>query len=122
MNFPEGHIMSVDWYDPTSGIRINHIIFAKDDIVFFLKDDAGKIKDVSHMPQYIREDYIKHRSRHIEEIDINMIIRKLEWWCGFGNDETQGQHPTSEKYDEYIEKINILKNIRRDLKIKRLLS
>ncbi len=122
MNFLENFIMSIDWYDPQNGIRINHVIFRKDNIVFILIDDAGKVKDVSYMPSYIQDDYVKYRSREIEESDINKLVSKLEWWCGFGNDETQGQMPTSEKYDEYMEKIGILKNIKRDIKIKKLLS
>jgi hypothetical protein len=39
-----------------------------------------------------------------------------------GNDETNKVPPSSDKYDEYMEKIQILKNIKRDIKIKSLLS
>ena len=73
MNFLENFIMSIDWYDPQNGIRINHVIFKKENIVFILIDDAGKIKDVSYMPNYIQDDYVKYRSREIEELDINIL-------------------------------------------------
>jgi hypothetical protein len=122
MKFIPDFIMSIDWYDEQSLIRMNQIIFGKSDSLKILKDDASKIKDVSYMPNYIQEDYLHNRSQYITENDINLLIRKLEWWCGFGNDETQGHHPSSEKYEEYMEKIQLLKNIRRDLKIKKLLS
>ena len=122
MKFIPNFIMSVEWYDNRDIKRINHIVYKNGDNTLILKDDADKIDDVSKMPNYIQEDYLKYNSKDIEETDINTLIRKLEWWCGFGNDETNKVPPSSDKCDEYMEKIQILKNIKRDIKIKKLLS
>ena len=122
MKFIPDFIISIDYYDNQSLKRFNHIVYKKDDNVVILIDDSEKINDVSKMPHYIQEDYLKYNSREIEERDINILIRKLEWWCGMGNDDTGGQMPSAEKYEEYIVKIQILKNIKRDIKIKKLLS
>lgn len=122
VNFIPEFLMSIDWYDNQTLVRINHIIFLNKKEYMILIDDAGKIQDVSKMPNYIQEDYIKHKSASVSEEQINILIRKLEWWCGFGNDETQAQIPSDIKYEEYMSKIQLLKNIKRDLKIKRLLS
>lgn len=119
MKFIPELIISIDWYENQSLKRINHIVYKKDDSIVILIDDSEKIDDVSKMPYYIQEDYLKYNSREIEEKDINAIILKLEWWCGVG---TSGQMPSSEKYEEYMGKIQVLKNIKRDIKIKKLLS
>ena len=122
MKFIPDFIMSIDWYDNQSLKRFNHIVYKNNDNTVILIDDSEKINDVSKMPHYIQEDYLKYNSREIEEKDINFLIKKLEWWCGMGNDETGGKMPSSEKYEEYMDKIQILKNIKRDIKIKKLLS
>jgi hypothetical protein len=122
VNFIPDFLMSIDWYDGQTLVRVNHIIFLNKKEYMILIDDSKKILDVSKMPNYIQEDYIKHKSTFVSEEQINILIRKLEWWCGFGNDETQGQIPSDIKYEEYMSKIQLLKNIKRDLKIKRLLS
>jgi hypothetical protein len=122
MNFIPNFIISVDWYEHHTLTRVNHILFKKDDDFLILVDDSDKINDVSKMPNYIQDDYLNHNFKFLTEEDINILIRKLEWWCGFGNDETQGQVPSLDKYEEYMDKIQILKNIKRDLKIKKLLS
>ncbi len=121
-NFINNFLMSIDWYDNQTLVRVNHIIFLNDTEYMILIDDADKIQDVSKMPDYIQEDFIKHKSSYLTEEQTNVLIKKLEWWCGFGNDETQGQFPNLDKFEEYTEKIQILKNIKRDLKIKKLLS
>jgi hypothetical protein len=106
--------------------RLSHIISKSEDRILFLVDDSEKVDDVSKMPDYIQKDYVTYNSRDITEDNINMLIRKLEWWCGFGDDETSllqyGKMPSSEKYEEYMGKIQVLKNIKRDIKIKKLLS
>lgn len=122
LNFIPGFLMTIDWYDSQTLVRINHIIYLNDNEYMILIDDAGKIQDVSKMPSYIQDDYLRHSSTYISEEQINILIKKLEWWCGFGNDEVQGQMPSVNKYEEYMEKIDILKNMKRDLKIKKLLS
>jgi len=122
MKFIPEFILSIDLYDNHTLKRFNHIVFKKDDNVVILIDDSEKVNDVSKMPHYIQEDYLKYNSKQIEERDINFLIKKLEWWCGMGNDETNKVPPSSDKYDEYMEKIQILKNIKRDIKIKSLLS
>ncbi len=114
--------MSIDWYENQTLKRLSHIIFKDSDNILILIDDSEKIVDVSKMPNYIQDDYVKYNSRDINYSDIDKLIKKLEWWCGFGNDETSGQMPSLDQYDEYMEKIQILKNIKRDIKIKKLLS
>jgi hypothetical protein len=122
MKFIPNFIMALEWYDEQSLKRINHIISKSEDRILYLVDDSEKIDDVSKMPDYIQKDYITYNSRDITEENVNILIKKLEWWCGFGNDETSGQMPSNEKYEEYMSKIQILKNIKRDIKIKKLLS
>ena len=122
MKFITNFIMSIEWYDKQSLKRLSHIITKSEDRILFLVDDSEKVDDVSKMPDYIQKDYVTYNSSDITEENLNMLIRKLEWWCGFGNDETSGQMPSSEKYEEYMDKIQVLKNIKRDIKIKKLLS
>jgi hypothetical protein len=107
--------MSIEWYDKQSLKRLSHIISKSEDRILFLVDDSEKVDDVSKMPDYIQKDYVTYNSRDITEENINMLIRKLEWWCGFGNDETSNKMPSSEKYEEYMDKIQVLKNIKRDI-------
>ncbi len=122
MKFIPNFIMSIDWYENQTLKRLSHIIFKDSDNILILIDDSEKIVDVSKMPNYIQDDYVKYNSRDINYSDIDKLIKKLEWWCGFGNDETSGQMPSLDQYEEYMEKIQILKNIKRDIKIKKLLS
>ena len=60
MKFIPDFIMSIDWYDNQSLKRFNHIVYKNNDNTVILIDDSEKINDVSKMPHYIQEDYLKY--------------------------------------------------------------
>lgn len=71
---------------------------------FFIKEDHYKISDVSKMPYYIKEDWIKHNTKRLNILTINEHIKEIST-NGIINDDNE----------KVIEELKI---IRRDLIIK----
>ena len=101
------------WKEITVSTKIdNHtllgiftILIEKDGEYFFIIDDVEKIFDVSQMPNYIKEDWIKYNRKKLSISVINEQINKLN------ND-----------HDLFIDEINLLKSLRRGLIINGVLK
>jgi hypothetical protein len=69
------------------------------------------------MPDYIQKDWLKYNSKEITEIELIYLTEKLKRWTS-----RTLMDPSSQIYEDHMEKLNIIKNIQRDVKIKNLLS
>ena len=51
-------------------MEISSIIISKDGEYFYIEDELEKVKDISQMPIYIKEDWINYNKK---ELDIKMV-------------------------------------------------
>ena len=77
------------------------VLIEKDGEYFFIVEEEQKLFDVSQMPNYIKEDWIKYNKKSVSLSLLNEQIKKLT------ND-----------FDQFEEELNLLKSLRRDLIIK----
>jgi hypothetical protein len=70
--------------------------------------------DVSKMPSYIQDDYLKAKSRPLIEEDIDNLIKVV--------DGQFRKNTITEQNDYFSEKLQKLKNLKREFRIKNLLS
>jgi len=110
------YVTHLDYYD-TKIVKIVELIIINDDKYLLITDYLDKFDDVKKMPDYIKKDWIKYNSNQITEIEINRLIEVIKKWIS-----PSFIDPTSKIYEEHIKKLNILKIIQRDIKIKNLLS
>jgi hypothetical protein len=117
-NLPFGEYMThLEYYDDQTLVKIVYLIIKNDDKYLLLTDSLDKFNDVDKMPDYIQKDWLKYNSKEITEIDLNRLKDKLKRWTSRGL-----MDPTSQVYEDHMEKLNIIKNIQREVKIKNLLS
>lgn len=94
------------WNHLTTTSKINNysldnyftILIEKDGEYSFLVEEEQKIFDISQMPKYIKEDWIKYNKKSLSLSLINEQIKKLT------ND-----------FDQFEEELTLLKSLRRDL-------
>lgn len=94
------------WNHLTTTSKINNysldnyftILIERDGEYSFLVEEEQKIFDISQMPKYIKEDWIKYNKKTLSLSLINEQIKKLT------ND-----------FDQFEEEITLLKSLRRDL-------
>ncbi len=94
------------WNHLTTTSKINNysldnyftILIERDGEYSFLVEEEQKIFDISQMPNYIKEDWIKYNKKTLSLSLINEQIKKLT------ND-----------FDQFEEEITLLKSLRRDL-------
>lgn len=101
-------ISRISHYDFHTLINFTSVIFEVDGNIFFINDDVQKLEDVSQMPDYIKQDWIKYNKKSISISEINKHIE-------FYNRQLQSESWT---IDVEIEIENYLKSmieIRRDL-------
>jgi hypothetical protein len=80
---------------------------------FYIHDDIEKVKDVSQMPEYIKEDWINYNKKPLNISVLNQMIK---------NYEDQLNSAFLVKFDDEIEDlINLLKSLRRDLIINKVI-
>jgi len=120
--FVDNLILALDWYDSVDFVRKTHVLYQKDSIFFLLADNSTKFQEVSKMTTKLQFEFIKYNSKELNLEDLNQLISKLEWWCGFGNDETNSQMIDTEKYEEYVCYLINLRKIERELKINKLIN
>jgi len=96
-------------------IDVATIIIFKDDEYYFIQDDIEKVRDVSIMPQYIKEDWIKYNRKELNMFVINKHIKEYESKL---KESVEFNSVKTEKERELEEKLNLLKSLRRDLIIK----
>ncbi len=80
------------------------ILIEKDGEYFFIVEEEQKIYDVSQMPYYIKEDWIKYNKKSVSLSLINDQIMRL-----------------TNKFDQFEDEINLLKSLKRDLIIKKII-
>lgn len=96
-------------------IDVATIIIFKDDEYYFIQDDIEKVRDVSIMPQYIKEDWIKYNRKELNMFVINKHIREYESRL---KKSIEFNSVKTDKERDLEEKIQLLKSLRRDLIIK----
>ena len=96
-------------------IDVATIIIFKDDEYYFIQDDIEKVRDVSIMPQYIKEDWINYNRKELNMFVINKHIKEYESKL---KKSVEFNSVKTDKERELEEKLNLLKSLRRDLIIK----
>lgn len=92
-------------------IEMATIIIGNDDDYYLIEDDIEKIMDVSSMPNYIKEDWIRYNKK---ELNQNILDKHIKVYI----DISDMQYPP----DEAIERtISTLKSIKRHLLIKKII-
>jgi hypothetical protein len=97
------------WNHITTTSKINNysldnyftILIEKDGEYFFLVEEEQKVFDISQMPNYIKEDWIKYNKKSLSLSILNEQIKKLT------ND-----------YDQFEDELSLLKSLRRELILK----
>lgn len=108
------YVTHLEYYNEQTLVKIIDLILINDDKYLLLTDSLDKFNDIEKMPDYIQKDWLKYNSNKITEIDINRLIDKLKRWTSV--------RVYDQIYEEHMEKLNILKIIQRDIRIKNLLS
>jgi c-di-GMP-related signal transduction protein len=87
------------------------IIVEFDEDYYVIQDDIEKIKDVSQMPSYIKEDWLNYNKKELTneilELHILYYVKKLDFY--------------SSNNDDILEIVNKLKSIKRHQIIKKIL-
>jgi hypothetical protein len=97
------------WNHITTTSKINNysldnyftILIEKDGEYFFLVEEEQKVFDISQMPNYIKEDWIKYNKKSLSLSILNEQIKKL-----------------SNDYDQFEDELSLLKSLRRELILK----
>ena len=87
------------WNHITTTSKINNysldnyftILIEKDGEYFFLVEEEQKVFDISQMPNYIKEDWIKYNKKSLSLLILNEQIKKL-----------------SNDYDQFEEELSLL--------------
>ena len=94
------------WKHITTTSKINNysldnyftILIEKDGEYYFIVEEEQKVFDISQMPNYIKEDWIKYNKKSVSLSLLNEQIKRLT------ND-----------YDQFEEELSLLKSLRREL-------
>ena len=87
---------------------------------FYIHDDIEKVKDVSQMPEYIKEDWINYNKKPLNIPVLNQMIKDYE--KGRQNLRFPAMYEYNEPTDDELEDlINLLKSLRRDLIINKVI-
>ncbi len=98
---PWKHITTSHKIDHHSLDEIFTILIEKNGEYYFIVEECQKVFDISQMPTYIKEDWIKYNKKSLSLSLLNEQIKKLT------ND-----------YDQFEEELSLLKSLRRELIIK----
>ena len=101
---PWNHITTTSEINNYSLDNYLTILIEKDGVYFFIVEEEQKIVDISQMPIYIKEDWIKYNKKYLSLLLINDQIKKL-----------------NNKFDQFEEELSLLKSLRRDIIIKNIL-
>jgi hypothetical protein len=101
---PWNHITTTSEINNYSLDNYLTILIEKDGEYFFIVEEEQKLLDVSQMPIYIKEDWLKYNKKSLSLSLLNEQIKKLQIY-----------------YDNYEEELSLLKSLRRDLIIKNIL-
>ena len=100
------------WKHITTTSKINNysldnyftILIEKDGEYSFIVEEEQKVFDISQMPDYIKEDWIKYNKKSLSLSLLNEQIKKL-----------------TNEFDQFEEDLSLLKSLRRDLIIKKII-
>jgi hypothetical protein len=101
---PWNHITTTSEINNYSLDNYLTILIEKDGEYFFIVEEEQKIFDISQMPLYIKEDWLKYNKKSLSLSLLNEQIKKL-----------------TNQYDQFEEELLLLKSLRRDLIIKNIL-
>ncbi len=79
------------------------IIIEDSDEYYFIQDDVEKVKDVSQMPNYIKEDWIKYNRKPLTKEVLDLHIQHYK-------EISDSQYPPDKETDEIL---SLLKSIKR---------
>lgn len=96
-------------------IEMATLIIEKDNEFFFIYEDIEKIRDVSIMPSYIKEDWIKYNRKELNVFILNKSIKEHE--TKLKSLSELNPIKTEEEWD-LEETIQLLRKLRRDIIIK----
>ena len=115
--FPWENVSITTNYEHHTLIEKASIIINNGDDYFYIHDDIEKIKDVSLMPPYIKEDWIKYNKKELDMITMNIHIKQYEDRLkSIIESKTLPFNLDNEK--DLEETIQLLKSLRRELIIK----
>ena len=86
---------------------------------FYIHDDIETVKDVSQMPEYIKEDWINYNKKPLNIPVLNQMIKSYENQLISGLERPFSLTEPSD--DELEDLINLLKSLRRDLIINKVI-
>lgn len=98
---PYKHITTTHKIDHHSLDEIFTILIEKDGEYSFLVEECQKIFDISQMPNYIKEDWIKYNKKSLSLRLLNEQIKKY-----------------TNEFDQFEDELSLLKSLRRELIIK----
>lgn len=115
----EGSLLTIVKYHLDSLTRMAHIIYKSDDVYWILVDSEEKLDDVSKMPHYIKNDFIKYNSKPLKFEQINKFIKDIERTLNF---DTRSQSMSIEIEDLHRDNLVKLKELKREFILKNLLD
>jgi NADH:ubiquinone oxidoreductase subunit C len=86
------------------------IIIEDNEDYYVIQDDIEKVKDVSQMPNYIKEDWIKYNKKEL-------TTQILDWHIIDYVDKSESQYPN----EDLLEVISKLRSIKRNQIIKSII-
>lgn len=97
------------WNHITTSNKTNHhtldeiftILIERDGEYFYIVEECQKVFDISQMPIYIKEDWIKYNKKSLSLSLLNEQIKKF-----------------TNEFDQFEDELSLLKSLRRDLIIK----
>jgi hypothetical protein len=95
---PWKHITTSQKIDYHTLDEIFTILIEKDGEYFFIVEECQKVFDVSQMPIYIKEDWIKYNKKSLSLSLLNEQIKKF-----------------TNEFDQFEDELNLLKSLRREL-------
>ena len=98
---PWNHITTSQKIDNHTLDEILTILIEKDGEYFYIVEECQKVFDISQMPIYIKEDWIKYNKKSLSLSLLNEQINKL-----------------TNEFEQFEDELSLLKSLRRDLIIK----
>ena len=95
---PWNHISTSCKFDHHQVCEVFTILIEKDGEYFFIVEECQKVFDISQMPIYIKEDWIKYNKKSLSLSLLNEQIKNL-----------------TNNFDQFEDELTLLKSLRRDL-------
>jgi hypothetical protein len=111
------YVTHLEYYHEQTLVKTVDLILINDEEYLLVTDSLDKFNDIEKMSDYIQKDWLKYNSNQITEIEINRLAEKIKRWTS-----RDLMDPSSKIYEDLMEKLYIIKNIQREIKIKNLLS